>query len=107
LIESFAVAELAKQLTWSQVSARIHHFRDRTGSEIDSIVEASDGRIVAIEITASTVPRVEDAAAMAALRQRLDRVGTDFVAGVVLHTGNRRVRLGDRIVGLPIADLWT
>ena len=44
---------------------------------------------------------------LAARRDRLDRVGTDVVGGVVLHTGDRRVALGDRLVGLPIADLWT
>lgn len=44
---------------------------------------------------------------MATLRDKLDRVGADFVVGVVFHTGDRRVPLGDRLVGLPIADLWT
>jgi hypothetical protein len=43
---------------------------------------------------------------MATLRDKLDRVGDDFVGGVVFHTGDRRVSLGDRLVGLPIADLW-
>ncbi len=107
LMESFVVAELAKQLTWSNVSARLHHLRDSVGLEVDAIVEAADGRVVAIEVKASTVPRADDAAPMASLRDRLDRVGHDFVVGVVFHTGDRRVSLGDRLVGLPIADLWT
>ncbi len=107
LFESFVLAELAKQLTWSTVSARLHHFRDRDGLEVDAIVEASDGRVLAIEVKASSVPRAEDAAPMMSLRDKLDRVGGDFVVGVVFHTGDRRVRLSDRIVGLPIADLWT
>jgi hypothetical protein len=51
------------------------------------------------------VPRLGDAAGLAAFRDRLDRVGSDFVQGVVLHTGNRRYTMGDRIVALPIADL--
>ena len=46
-------------------------------------------------------------APMRRLRDRLDQVGDDFVAGVVLHDGDRRVALGDRLVGLPLADLWT
>ena len=44
---------------------------------------------------------------MASVRDRLDRVGDDFVAGVVFPTGDRRVTLGDRLVGLPIVDLST
>ncbi len=107
LIESFVIAELSKQRGWSTTSARLHHLRDSDGLEIDGILEATDGRVVAIEVKASTVPRTDDAAPMAALRERLDRVGSDFVGGVVFHTGDRRVSLGDRIVGLPIADLWT
>lgn len=79
--------------------------RDRL--EIDAILEAGDGLVVAIKVKASTVPRAGDAQPMATLRRRLDRVGQDFVAGVIFHTGDRRVSLGDRLVGLPIADLWT
>ena len=107
LVESFVVAELAKQLTWSTTRASLHHLRESNGLEIDVIVETRDGRVLAIEVKASTVPRPEDAAALASLRDRLDRVGSDFAIGVVFHTGARRVVLGDRLVGLPIADLWT
>ncbi|MBI2683909.1 MAG: ATP-binding protein [Actinobacteria bacterium] len=107
LVESFVVTELAKQLTWSQTPARLHHFRDREGHEVDAIIEASDGRVVAVEIKASTLPRASDATAMAGIRDRLDRLGADFTAGIVIHTGDRRVSLGDRLVGLPLADLWT
>lgn len=107
LLTSFAIAEIAKQLTWAQTSARLHHFRDRDGVEIDAVIEAADGRVVGIEVKASTVPRPEDAGPLRVLRDRLDHAGDQFVAGVVLHTGERRVPLGDRLVGLPLADLWT
>jgi len=107
LIESFVVAELAKQLTWSETSARLHHFRDRDGLEIDAVIESADGRVVAVEVQAATLARPSDAKSMAVLRRKLDEVGTDFVAGIVFHTGDRRAQLGDRLVALPIADLWT
>lgn len=107
LVESFVVAEIAKQLTWGETSAKLHHLRDRDGLEVDAVVEASDGRVVAVAVKATTVPRPADAAPMAVVRDRLDRVGRDFVVGIVFHTGERRVPLGDRLVGLPIADLWT
>jgi hypothetical protein len=107
LFESFAIAEIAKQLTWSETSARLHHFRDRDGVEVDAVIEAADGRVVGVEVKASTVPRPEDATPLRVLRDRLDRAGGEFTAGIVLHTGDRRARLGDRLVGLPLADLWT
>ena len=107
LLESFVIAELAKQLTWSSITARLYHLRNSDGLEVDAIIEASDGRVVAVEVKASTVPRKDDAAPMAEVRDRLDRVGNDFVGGIVFHAGDRRVSLGDRWVGLPISDLWT
>lgn len=107
LVESFVIGELAKQLTWSGTAARLYHYRDRDGDEVDAIIEASDGRVLAVEVKASSVPRIGDAGSIVRLRDRLDRVGDDFVVGVVFHTGDQRVKLGDRIVGLPIADIWT
>ena len=107
LIESLVIAELAKQLTWSETSARLHHFRDRDGLEIDAIIESADGHVIAVEVKASTVARPADTKSMAVLRQRLDEIGTDFVVGIVFHTGDRRIQLGDRLIALPIADLWT
>ena len=107
LIESFALAEIAKQLTWADTSARLHHLRESGGLEIDGLLETPDGRVVAIEVKATTVPRPADAAPLAIVRDRLDRLGSDFTAGVVLHTGDRRIPLGDRLLGLPLADLWT
>ena len=72
LLESFVVAELAKQLTWSQTSARLHHLRDRDGLEVDAIVESADGRVIAVEVKSPTIARAQDAAPMGALRDRLD-----------------------------------
>ncbi len=31
----------------------------------------------------------------------------DFVCGIVLHTGERAYRLGDRLLALPLDRLWT
>ncbi|MGH9188341.1 MAG: ATP-binding protein [Acidimicrobiales bacterium] len=107
LVESFVLAEIAKQLTWFNTSARLHHLRESSGLEVDGLLEAPDGRVVAVEVKATTVPRPADPAPMAIVRDRLDRLGSDFVAGVVFHTGDRCIPLSDRLVGLPLADLWT
>jgi uncharacterized protein len=107
LFETFVVGELAKQITWSDTPVRLHHFRDRGGAEVDVVIEAADGRVVAAEIKATSTPRAEDFRWLQYLRDRLDRSGDDFVAGVVLHTGTRRLPFGDRLVALPAADVWT
>ncbi len=106
LVETFVVNELAKQLTWNQPDARLHHFRDHRGPEIDVILESLDGRVVAIEVKAAISPGPGTARWLAWLRDRLDSLGDDFVHGYVLHTGPSRASLGDRLTLLPIDALW-
>jgi uncharacterized protein len=74
---------------------------------LDGLLEAGNGRVVAIEVKSTTAPRSGDAPPLGSLRDKLDRFGSDLVVGVVFHTGDRRVCLDDRLIGLPIADLWT
>ncbi|MYJ12943.1 MAG: ATP-binding protein [Acidimicrobiia bacterium] len=107
LVETFAANEIAKQLTWDDSGARLHHFRDRNGPEIDLILERPDGRIVAIEVKAAVSPGPTTFRWLTWLRDRLDRIGTDFVHGFVLHTGPHRLSLGDRLTLLPLDVLWT
>ena len=107
LVETFVAGEIAKQLTWNDVPARLAHYRTSDGAEIDLILEADDGRVVAIEVKATSTPRAADFRWLGRLRDQLDRAGEDFRSGVVLHTGATRLPFGDRLVALPIADLWT
>ena len=107
LLETFVVGEIEKQIGWGDLPATIHHYRETGGIEVDIVIEAPDGRVCAIEVKTTVAPRPSDATGLAALRDRVDRVGSDFVQGVVLHTGTRRFTMGDRIVALPIADIWS
>ncbi|HEY4410292.1 MAG TPA: DUF4143 domain-containing protein [Acidimicrobiia bacterium] len=103
LLETFVAGEIARQLTWSDVDARLHHFRDRSGIEVDLVLEHADGRIVAVEVKAASAVTGDDLKALRLLRARL---GDDFVCGVVLHCGQRVDTFGDRLVALPVATLW-
>lgn len=107
LVETFAANEIAKQLTWDDTGARLHHFRDRDGPEVDLILERPDGRIVAIEVKAAISPGIGAFRWLTWLRDRLDRIGNDFVHGFVLHTGPNRLSFGDRLTLLPLDALWT
>ena len=106
LVETFVVNEIAKQLPWNRPDARLHHFRDHRGPEIDLILEAPDGRVVAIEVKSAISPGPGTARWLTWLRDRLDLLGHDFVHGYVLHTGPNRVSLGERLTLLPIEALW-
>ena len=104
LIESFVVNELHRQTSWHYGTITLHHFRDRGGREIDIVAEAADGRLAAIEVKSSPVVDAKDARHLRWLR---DKVPDEFVCGVVLHTGRRAYRLGDRIMALPVSRLWS
>ncbi len=96
------MGEIAKQLTWGDDQTSMFHYQDRDQREVDIILERHN-RIVAIEVKATSTPSTTHARHMGYLERRL---GDRFALGIVLHTGDQRVRLADRIVALPITSLW-
>jgi uncharacterized protein len=103
LFESFVAAELAKQLTWSETQASLHHWRARSGQEVDLVLESLQGQVVGIEVKATVDLGETDFAGLKALR---DRVGEDFVGGILIHCGDRPRTFGDRLFSVPASSLW-
>lgn len=104
LLDTFVVSQLRVELAVSASRPRLYHVRQEQGRfEIDVLAELGGGRLVAIEVKASSAPTSNDARHLAGLR---DRAGEAFVAGVVFHTGPRSYALGDRITAAPISTLW-
>ena len=90
-------------LTWNDERARLYHYRNRDGVEVDAVLESADGRVVAIEVKAGSAIRSED---LAGLRHLAGRVGSRFVAGFILYTGQQTLPFGDRLRALPLDALW-
>ena len=103
LLETFVASEIRRQLAWSRQPPSMWHFRDRSGPEVDIVLEHPDGRIVGIEVKASSTIAPRDLRGLTYLR---DRLGTRFHRGVVLSTAPEAVPAGDRISALPISALW-
>lgn len=103
LLESFVVQEIRKQLGWSRQTASAWHFRTATGSEVDLLLEAPDGRIVGVEVKASGSVTQSD---FKGLRILADAVGERFVAGVVIYLGEQSLPFGNRLHALPASILW-
>ncbi len=103
LLESFVAGELRRQLVWADTPAKLFHFRDRDGKEVDIIIESDDRRVAGIEMKASGSPSADDFKHLRFLR---DRLGDRFSLGVVLHTGREAVPFGDRLLALPYSALW-
>ena len=103
LLENFALMEIRKQASWSDVRPGLFHYRTQTGQEIDLLLEDAAGRVVAIEVKAGTAVGERDVRPMLDLAEQL---GQRFVRGLVLHTGSTEVPWSDRVAALPLSVLW-
>ena len=107
LLETFAANEVARQLSASGEPLHLHHYRDNTGHEIDLVIERADGAVVAVEIKATSSPGTDHLKHLAWMRDHLDTMSPDaFRAGVLLHTGPRSLKVGDRLYSAPLDTLW-
>ena len=103
LVETFAFAELRRQLTWARTEASMFGWRDRSGAEVDLILEAADGRIIGLEVKASRTPSSHW---FRWLQRMRDTIGDRFCAGIALYTGDQVLPFGERLVAAPICALW-
>jgi uncharacterized protein len=104
LLKNFVLGELARQLTWSETRATLHHYRDRDQYEVDAVLEDHAGRVVGIEVKAAETVRAEDFRDLRLLQRKL---GDRFQAGFVLYTGRESFSFGNGMTCLPISALWT
>lgn len=102
-LESYVLTELAKQAALVDEPLTHAHFRDRSGIEVDIIIERPDGRVIAIEVKSATTTNQADAKGLRFLSERL---GPRLQAGILFHTGPLTARLADRIWAAPISALW-
>ncbi len=104
LIETFAVGEVLKQVSWMDHTPTVGHWRTRGGSEVDLVVEQGDGSVAAFEVKAGGGWSRGSGRGLRTLR---DELGDRFRVGVVFHTGEWTSRPEDRILAMPIDRLWT
>jgi predicted AAA+ superfamily ATPase len=103
LLESFVLSELARQLTWSRQSVDLSHYRDREQYEVDAVLENRSGQVVGVEVKAASTVGPDD---FRGLRRLADRLGDDFIAGIVLYTGTATLPFGERLRAVPVSALW-
>lgn len=102
LLENFVAMELRKAIAWNQERPQLCHWRTHGQQEVDLVLEAG-GRLVGIEVKASTTVTANDFKGLKALAAE---AGPRWVRGVVLHTGAELLPFGDRFVAMPVSALW-
>ncbi len=103
LVETFVFNELRRQLTWAASDVSLFHWQDRSGAEVDIVLEAADGRIAALEIKTGQTAKPEW---FRWLGQMRDTLGDKFMAGIALYAGHEVLPFGDRLIAAPISALW-
>jgi len=103
LLENFVAMELIKQTTWSSTQPQLYHFRTTRGQEVDIVLENRKGKLVGIEVKASSTVTVSD---FKNLKMFSEIAGKKFHRGIVLYTGSETVPFGDRFFAVPVHALW-
>lgn len=103
LLEGFVLMELARQITWSEEEVELFHYRTRDQVEVDAVLESRRGEVVGIEVKAASTVVSQD---FRGLRHLAERLGDDFRAGVVLHTGQQTLPFGPKMLAMPVSALW-
>ena len=103
LLEGFVLSELTRQLTWSAELADLYHYRDHNKVEVDAVIENRRGLVVGIEVKAASTIRSED---FNGLRRLADKLGQEFLAGLVLYTGGATLPFGPKLRAVPASAIW-
>jgi hypothetical protein len=56
LLEQFVVQELRRQQTWTPIPYELFHYRQDNTHEVDIIVETDQGRLIPVEVKATSQP---------------------------------------------------
>jgi uncharacterized protein len=102
LLETFAVGEILKQVSWWEAPVITGHFRTSTGNEVDLVLERDDGQVIAFEIKAGSRVHREDLRGLQTLK---DRLGSRLATAIVLYTGTHAYE-HEGVMVLPLDRLW-
>ena len=103
LVEAFVTNEILKQQTWSSTRFSAFYYRDKDDKEADLLLELRGGKIIALEIKASSSVSRNDLKGLKVLR---DALGERFHCGVLLYTGTEVNTVGEKLYCVPISTLW-
>jgi uncharacterized protein len=105
LIDTFVMQQLRPEVEMSACAPRLHHLRHEGGDrEIDIIAELADGRVIGIEVKASSAPKPDEARHLVWLRKQL---GDQVAACVLFHTGPTAYTIVPGVQALPISSIWS
>ena len=103
-LENFVLMELRKQSAWSDAQPQFFFWRTAAGQEVDIVMEDRAGRLVGVEVKASSTLGAGDVRGLTALE---NAAGKRWIRGAVLYTGAEVIPFGPNLHGIPISHLWS
>ena len=103
LLESFVYGELAKTAALSDETTTVSHYRDKSGDEVDFVLERSPGAVVGIEVKSRATAHPRD---FKGLRRLQDAAGDSFACGILIHDGDRIQQTAPALFAIPVKTLW-
>ena len=85
LVETFVYSELIKHQSYADTDVEIYHFRDSYKQEVDFVLEASNGDIVALEIKSGSNIKPEHFKGLVALAKTTN---SKNFKGIILYGGD-------------------
>lgn len=104
LLESFVFQELLKQSAWSKARPSLYYYRTASGQEVDFVLEDRAGRVVGIEVKATSNLGTND---FKGLKDLEETVGKRFLRGIILYGGQHPLAFAKNALAMPIESLWT
>lgn len=86
LVESFVYSELIKHQSYADIDMEIYHYRDIQKKEVDFVLEASNGDVVALEIKSGSNLKSEHFKGLMALAETMNN---KTFKGIVLYGGDK------------------
>lgn len=111
MMEAHVVQQIKAHLGWGNVKATLSHWRENKNgrtSEVDLVLQDEQGRLVALEIKASSTV---SSSHFNGIREFKNYYGERFHRGFVLTTGERSVAFDENLWSIPLSslsdlDLW-
>lgn len=103
ILENFVLMEILKQTSWSDLILSLYHYRTASGQEIDFIIERSDGKLIAVEVKATSKIVAKDFNHIKAFEEETK---DKFLRGILFYTGSEIIPFSKNLIALPINTLW-
>ncbi len=103
ILENFVLTELLKQSSWSNLNLSLYHYRTASGQEIDFIIERNDGKLIAVEVKATSKIDPSD---FKHIKSFAEETGDKFLRGILFYTGSEIIPFAKNLFALPVNTLW-